>query len=98
VLSILATIAKQERIRLSERTIAGLEKARREGRIGGRPTVVVDRDRIARMDEEGFTLGEIAEEMGISSATACRILKGYRRPQNPAAGLSLWLRTDWTTS
>jgi DNA invertase Pin-like site-specific DNA recombinase len=87
VLSILATIAKQERIRLSERTIAGLEKARREGRIGGRPTVVVDRDRIARMDEEGFTLGEIAEEMGISSATACRILKGYRRPQNPAAGL-----------
>ena len=37
VLSILATIAKQERIRLSERTIAGLEKARRQGRTGGRP-------------------------------------------------------------
>jgi DNA invertase Pin-like site-specific DNA recombinase len=87
VLSILATIAKQERIRLSERTIAGLEKARREGRIGGRPAAVVDRDRIARMDEEGFTLREIAEEMGISSSTACRILKGYRRPQNPAAWL-----------
>ena len=34
VLSILATIAKQERIRLSERTMAGLEKARREGRVG----------------------------------------------------------------
>jgi DNA invertase Pin-like site-specific DNA recombinase len=45
------------------------------------------RGRIAQMDEEGFTLREIAEEMGISSATACRILKGYRRPQNPAAGL-----------
>jgi DNA invertase Pin-like site-specific DNA recombinase len=87
VLSILATIAKQERIRLSERTIAGLENARREGRIGGRPAAVVDRDRIARMDEEGFTLRAIAEEMGISSSTACRILKGYRRPQNPAAGL-----------
>jgi DNA invertase Pin-like site-specific DNA recombinase len=87
VLAILAVIAKQEHIRLSERTIAGLEKARRAGRIGGRPTVVVDRGRIAQMDEEGFTLREIAEEMGISSATACRILKGYRRPQNPAAGL-----------
>jgi DNA invertase Pin-like site-specific DNA recombinase len=35
-LSMLATIAKQERIRLSERTIAGLEKARRAGRVGGR--------------------------------------------------------------
>jgi hypothetical protein len=63
VLSILATIAKQEQIRLSERTIAGLEKARREGRIGGRPAAVVDRERIAQMDEEGFTLREIAEEM-----------------------------------
>jgi DNA invertase Pin-like site-specific DNA recombinase len=51
VLAILAVIAKQERIRLSERTIAGLEKARREGRIGGRPAAVVDRERIAQMDE-----------------------------------------------
>jgi DNA-binding transcriptional regulator LsrR (DeoR family) len=39
------------------------------------------------MDEEGFTLREIAEEMGISAATACRLLKSHRRPQNPAAGL-----------
>jgi DNA invertase Pin-like site-specific DNA recombinase len=39
VLSILATIAKQERIRLSERTMAGLEKARKEGRVGGKPKV-----------------------------------------------------------
>lgn len=31
VLSILATIAKHERIRLSERTIAGLEQARKRG-------------------------------------------------------------------
>jgi len=37
VLAILAVIAKQERVRLSERTIAGLEKARKAGRIGGRP-------------------------------------------------------------
>jgi hypothetical protein len=31
VLSILATIAKQERIRISERVTAGLERARKEG-------------------------------------------------------------------
>jgi DNA invertase Pin-like site-specific DNA recombinase len=79
VLAILAVIAKQERVRLSERTIAGLEKARKQGRIGGRPPVVVDRDRIARMDEEGHTLREIAEELGVSAASICRILKGYRR-------------------
>ncbi len=37
MLAILACIAKQERVRLSERTLAGLAKARSQGRIGGRP-------------------------------------------------------------
>ena len=55
VLSILATIAKQERVRLSERTVAGLERARKAGRIGGRPHIVVDRDQVARMRAEGKT-------------------------------------------
>jgi DNA invertase Pin-like site-specific DNA recombinase len=87
VLSILATIAKQERVRLSERVHAGLAKARRAGRIGGRPALVVDRVRLARLDEEGMTTREIGEEMGISAASVPRLLKGYRRPLNPAAGL-----------
>lgn len=76
VLSILATIAKQERIRLSERTIAGLEKARRAGRIGGRPRLVVNRATVAQMDSDGFTTREIGEQLGISAASVCRILKG----------------------
>jgi len=83
MIAIAAWIAQQERIRLSERTKAGLEKARRQGRIGGRPTLVVDRERIARLDEEGYTTREIAAEMQISAASVSRILKGYR-PSRPA--------------
>jgi DNA invertase Pin-like site-specific DNA recombinase len=79
VLAILAVIAKQERVRLSERTIAGLEKARRQGRIGGRPSLVLDRKRIERMSDEGLTMREIAEEIGASAASICRLLKRYRR-------------------
>jgi DNA invertase Pin-like site-specific DNA recombinase len=75
VLSILATIAKQERVRLSERVTAGLEKARKQGRVGGRPRLVVDRSVVARMDAEGHTTREIGEELGISAASVCRILK-----------------------
>src|SRR3982751_3363017 len=75
VLSILATIAKQERIRLSERTIAGLEKARRQGRVGGRPRVVVNRDKVVEMDADGMTMREIGDDLGISAASVCRILK-----------------------
>ena len=75
VLSILATIAKQERIRLSERTIAGLEKARRAGRVGGRPRLVVNRAKVVKLDAEGLTTRAIGEELGISAASVCRILQ-----------------------
>jgi DNA invertase Pin-like site-specific DNA recombinase len=87
VLSILATIAKQERVRLSERTIAGLEKARKQGRVGGRPRLVVDRDRLAQLDSEGWTTREIGEEFGISSASVSRLLRAHHRLVNPSAGL-----------
>jgi DNA invertase Pin-like site-specific DNA recombinase len=85
VLSILATIAKQERIRLSERTIAGLEKARRAGRIGGPPRLVVDRHRLVRLNQEGRSTREIAQELRISAASVCRLLnRGIDRAGSPA--------------
>jgi hypothetical protein len=47
VLSILATIAKQERVRRSERASAAIAKLRRQGKTDhlGRPRLVVDRDK-----------------------------------------------------
>ena len=75
VLSILATIAKQERIRLSERTVAGLERARKQGRVGGRPRVVTDRARVAKLRAAGKSLGEIAAEMGLAKTTVARIVE-----------------------
>jgi hypothetical protein len=38
--------------------------------------VIVDRHKIREMDAEGMTMGQIADEMGISPASVCRILKG----------------------
>jgi DNA invertase Pin-like site-specific DNA recombinase len=75
VLSILATIAKQERIRLSERTVAGLERARKRGRVGGRPRVVTDRAKVAELRAAGKSLGEIAAEMGLAKSTVARIVE-----------------------
>jgi DNA invertase Pin-like site-specific DNA recombinase len=75
VLSILATIAKQERIRLSERTIAGLQKARKEGRVGGRPKVVVNRAKVERMHRAGKSLSHIAAAVRVSKSTVHRLLK-----------------------
>lgn len=73
VLSILATIAKQERVRLSERTIAGLDRARKQGRIGGRPRAVVDRAKVLRMRKAGKSYGVIATAMHAAKGTIFRI-------------------------
>jgi DNA invertase Pin-like site-specific DNA recombinase len=75
VLAILAVIAKQERVRLSERTIAGLEKARKAGRSGGRPKLVVDRKKVETMSKAGKTTRQIGDALGISAASVHRILK-----------------------
>jgi DNA invertase Pin-like site-specific DNA recombinase len=74
VISILATVAKQERVRLSERTVAGLERARAKGRVGGRPKVACDRDQVLALRSEGVSLGKIAAELGLSKTTVARIV------------------------
>ena len=75
VISIAATLAKQERLKISERTVAGLERARKQGRIGGRPKLVLDRDQVRRLRNEGKSLREISDQMGLSLTTTARILK-----------------------
>src|ERR1043166_387389 len=74
VISILATIARQERIRLSERTIAGLERARAKGRIAGRPRVICDREKVLALHREGHSLGSIANGLKLAKTTVYRIV------------------------
>jgi DNA invertase Pin-like site-specific DNA recombinase len=74
VLGILATIAKQERIRISERVKAGLDRARAQGKAIGRPKVVVDRDAIAQLRRQGMSHWAIAERLEISRTSVQRIL------------------------
>lgn len=75
VISILAVIAKQERIRLSERTIAGLERARARGKIIGRPRAALDVKEVSRLKGTGRTVPEIAQAMGTSKSTVYRALR-----------------------
>jgi DNA invertase Pin-like site-specific DNA recombinase len=76
VLSILATIAKQERIRRSERAAAAIARLRRQGKTEhlGRPRKLVNREKARRLHEDGMPLRAIAAELGVSTMTACRIV------------------------
>src|ERR1035438_6455378 len=68
VLSVLAAVAKQERIPLSERTKAGLARARKEGKVLGRPEVKVDVAR-ARKLLKGGGLRPAGAKLGCSVNT-----------------------------
>jgi DNA invertase Pin-like site-specific DNA recombinase len=76
VLAILAAIAKQERIRLSERVQAGLSRARAQGRVLGRPKAAVRPERVLRLRERGLSIRGIAGQTGVSAMTVQRILAG----------------------
>lgn len=73
VVSIVATLAKQERVRLSERTKAGLAIARSKGRIIGRPRVEIQPEEVAALRSQGLSLRAIARSLGVSEGTVRRL-------------------------
>jgi DNA invertase Pin-like site-specific DNA recombinase len=73
VIGILAVIAKQERVRLSERTKAGIAVARSKGRQIGRPRLNTQPIEIARLKAQGLSLRAIGRELGISEGSVRRL-------------------------
>jgi DNA invertase Pin-like site-specific DNA recombinase len=77
VIGILAAVAKQERVRISERVVAGLERARAQGRIGGRPKAEDDYKlaaKVRHLHKEGESLRTIAAKTEIAVNTVRKIL------------------------
>jgi DNA invertase Pin-like site-specific DNA recombinase len=77
VIAILAAVAKQEHARLSERVVAGLRRAKREGKVLGRKRIIVDRDRIHAMHANGHSVRAISTEVGISKSLVANILNSH---------------------
>lgn len=78
VVSLMATLAKQERLRISERTRAGLNRARREGKVLGRPRVDVDVAKVRKLQAGGMALRGIADKTGWSLSSIMRALANTR--------------------
>lgn len=76
MLQVVGAMAEFERSLIKERTRAGLDAAKAQGRTGGRPTVV-DEDvlTVARARKaKGESVSAIAKALGISRATLYRHL------------------------
>lgn len=74
IFHIFGALAAFERQLLRERTNAGLSAARERGKIGGRPpALTLARKREAtRMRNQGSTVGDIADVLGVSRRTLYR--------------------------
>jgi DNA invertase Pin-like site-specific DNA recombinase len=82
VVSLLASIAKLEREKIRERTLAGLARARKQGRIGGRPKAEDNAklvQTVQRMRAAGRSVRQIATEADISSNTVLKLLRAGER-------------------
>ena len=73
-LAVLGALSQFERDRLRERTIAGLQRARAQGKRLGRPRVVPPPINV------GLTVREAAELWGVSKSTAARWIQRGRAP------------------
>jgi DNA invertase Pin-like site-specific DNA recombinase len=81
MISMFATLAKQERARISERTIAGLKVARAKGKRLGRPRLPEETVRavVSLNRETGMGARRIAKSTGFPLGTVSAILSRSRR-------------------
>ncbi|MCA8830481.1 recombinase family protein [Hymenobacter pini] len=74
IIGILATIAKQERVRQGERTKTGLAKAVANGKVLGRPSADGHREHVLRLKATGISNRAIATALGLSPTTVGKLL------------------------
>jgi DNA invertase Pin-like site-specific DNA recombinase len=74
VIAIMATLAKQERVKRSERTKAGLARVRAAGKTLGRPrSIRATSMDVARLRAAGRSYRNVARELGVSLRSVQRL-------------------------
>lgn len=77
VISIMATLAEQERINISDRTKAGLRRARKAGKVLGRVPLSLDMDKVRARRARGESLRQIATAVRCSPSLLVKRLKAH---------------------
>ena len=85
LVAVFAWVAQQERRRISERTKLGLERARKAGKILGRPREITDEKAatIRQHRTRGVTIRKIAQIVGVGVGSVERALHASTIPTRP---------------
>jgi DNA invertase Pin-like site-specific DNA recombinase len=70
-----AKLAELERKRIKARVMAGLEKARADGKTLGRPRIVVNRSKVWSLSDAGKSIRKIVATLKLSHGTVQRIIE-----------------------
>lgn len=79
--TLIASMAEFELALIRERTIVGLERARKRGVKLGRPSSNLDH-LIIELREKGMTYSQIQQELNCSKGVVCRAIKNAPKTQN----------------
>ena len=73
--NIMNSISQYERELITERVVSGLESARKQGRIGGRPTNLTDdiKLKVMELKEKGIGIKKIAKECSIGIQSVYKV-------------------------
>ncbi|PKK86421.1 MAG: resolvase [Thermoplasmata archaeon HGW-Thermoplasmata-1] len=91
LLAVVSTLAKAEREKISERTKAGLERLRRQGKKLGRPPFPGSvREKIRALKKNGYGARETARKLNVSHVYVINVLKsaGNKRGIKKAVSVS----------
>ncbi len=84
VIAIFAWIAEQERIRISERTKAGLATARNKGKVLGRPWKVFPRGRVYDDRKRGMSWSELERKYRVCQGSIRNAVKKLQKLEKTA--------------
>ena len=72
--TVMSAMGQLERDLISERVKAGLERARAEGRKGGRPKKIIDIEKAKKLKAQGLGYRSIAKKLGAKPSTVYEAL------------------------
>ena len=79
IISILATLARQEKVRIQERVKAGLVRAKAQGKkLGRKGLTPIQRRNILELHREGLSMSKIAKKLKLSKGVVHKTLSERR--------------------
>lgn len=74
VFTVMAALAEFEKNIIRERVLSGMERARSQGKVFGRPPKIFRRDKVKEMAEQGISIRSIARDLKVDPKTVRKIL------------------------